>query len=259
MVVLQRLSRVIHLSALLLVSSAGVAQEQTFLFDFGAVATDTTNGGPPDDPLRFWNNITLPIGSSNTGQLLNVVTTGNSVTDIDFFMVSRFNGANSNGTTASTAYPIDATRDSLFGNTEDFGGLSNVFPVFKLSSLDPDLTYNFTFYASRTGVGDNRTTNYFVSGGSSGSTTLNAANNIDTTASVFGISPDGAGEITISLTPAAANNNSNHFTYMGVLEVVAVPEPGSALMLGTAVVVFAGRRRRPLRIRAFSERVLDQD
>jgi len=41
-------------------------------------------------------------------------------------MLSRFNGANGNGTTAAAPFPTEATRDSLFGNTESFNGLVNI-------------------------------------------------------------------------------------------------------------------------------------
>ena len=57
-------------------------------------------------------------------------------------------------TSSSTVYPINATRDSLFGNTEVFNGVSNIFPSFKLTGLDTQTVYSFSFYASRTGVGE---------------------------------------------------------------------------------------------------------
>jgi hypothetical protein len=63
---------------------------------------------------------------------------------------------------------VNATRDSLFGNTEVFNNLSNIFPQFKLTNLDSTKAYNFTFYASRTGVGDVRETGDTVTGGTSG-------------------------------------------------------------------------------------------
>lgn len=201
---------------------------QALLFDFGAVGTTTEHGAAPDDPANYWNNVTVTLGSSPTGQLLNLVDTRNTPTGIGLVMVSRFNSVNENGTQSSTLYPSDATRDSLFGNTETFNGVANLFPSFKLTGLDPAATYNFSFYASRTGVSDNRETGYTVTGGNSGFTTLNAANNVDgTSATVSRITPNAAGEISISLAPTANNNNGNHFTYLGVMkmEVAVVQQP----------------------------------
>src|SRR5690606_15735836 len=130
-------------------------------------------------------------------------------------MVSRFNGQNSNGTTASTNFPATATQDSLFGNTEAFGGVSNILPVFKLTGLDTNFVFSFTFFGSRTGVSDNRETRYAVTGSNSGEALLNTANNTHNTVSVTEIRPTDAGEITIALTPGPNNNNANHFTYLG--------------------------------------------
>ena len=222
------------------------AGAQTFLFDFGAAATTTEHAASPDDPVYYWNNVTDTIGINPTGQLLNLVTTDNTVTSLGLQMISRFGGANTAGTTASTLFPMDSTRDSLFGNTETFQGLANVFPSFKLTGLDLASTYSFTFYASRTGVSDNRETGYTINGANSGFGAFNPANNIDTlSATVSGIAPTGAGEITISIAPTAANNNANHFTYLGVMQMAAVPEPSSWLLAlsGVGILVLVRRRR----------------
>lgn len=198
---------------------SGVVRAQALLFDFGASATPTGNGPSPDDPANYWNNVTDSIGGTVNAQVSNLVATDNTPTGMNLVILSRFNGSNTNGTLASTLFPPDATRDSLFGNTETFSGLSNIFPKFKLTGLDPLLTYDFTFYASRTGVSDNRETTYTVAGSNSGLGTLNAANNSDAFVTVPGIAPTASGEITISLAPSAKNNNANHFTYLGVMKV----------------------------------------
>ena len=195
---------------------------QTYLIDFGG-ANITTQGPIPDDPNNYWNNVGTAIGATTNGVLTNLVSSLNSTSSISLAMIERFNGVNENGTQSSALYPVDATRDSLYGNTEIFNNLTNIFPSFKLTGLDPATKYTLTFYASRTGVGDIRETDYTVTGGNSGLAVLNAADNIDTTASVADITPDGAGEIRIDLTPSVNNNNGNHFTYLGVLQVVAVP------------------------------------
>ncbi len=195
----------------------------TFLFDFGAAANTTEHAAAPDDPLNYWNNVTDAIGASPAGQVSNLVTVENSQTAMSLVIQSRFNGANANGTTAYLLFPPEAIRDSLFGNTEIFNGQSNLFPSFRLMGLDTQSVYHFTFFASRTNVSDNRETRYTVTGGSIASAVLNAANNTTNVAIVGGMAPDAAGQITIDLSPTENNNSANHFTYLGVMRMDAVP------------------------------------
>ena len=163
------------------------------------------------------------VGGSDTGRLAALVDVENIPTNIDLVMIRRFNGANTNGTLASTVFPQDATRDSLFGNTGLFSGLADVFPSFKLTGLDPLLAYDFTFYASRMSVSDNRETGYTVTGANSGLAALNPSTNEDHFVTVTGIEPDSAGEIAIDLAPTTNNVNSYHFTYLGVMKVEPKP------------------------------------
>lgn len=195
----------------------------TFLFDFGAPANTTERAAAPDDPLNYWNNVTDVIGSSPTGRVSNLLTVENSQTAMSLVMLSRFNSVNGNGAAASPLFATEATRDSLFGNAEVFNGQSNMFPNFKLTGLDTQSAYHFTFFASRTNVADNRETRYTVSGGSITSAVLNAANNVTDVAIVGGVTPDAAGEISIDLAPTANNNSANHFTYLGVMKMEAIP------------------------------------
>jgi len=203
--------------------ATGEIRPQVLLFDFGSSSTPTASGPSPDDPANFWNNVTDGIGKTVGGRLSDLVTADNVPTGISLVILSRFNGANTNGTLASEQFPPDATRDSLFGNTETFSGLGNVLPSFKLTGLDPLLTYQFTFYASRMGASDNRQTLYTVTGANSRFATLNPAGNIDNFVVLSVIAPTAEGEITISLAPGAANNNSYHFTYLGAMRMQPTP------------------------------------
>lgn len=207
------------------------------LIDFGAVGTPTDNGASPNDPDFFWNNVPPAIGTSSTGTLANLVTSTNAPTTISLAMVSRFNGSNSDGATDSTAYPTNATRDSLFGNTEEFNGLSNILPSFTLTGLDPEVDYDFTFYASRGVVSDNRETTYTVAGATTDSASLNASTNVNSVATVSAMRPTAGGEVTISLAPGTNNNNANHFTYLGVLQIdtVETPEASEESLINVSV------------------------
>lgn len=198
------------------------APSDGLLFDFGSTSLAVTAA---DDPDNTWNNITTDIGLSATGKLTSLKTVRGAVTGLNFSMIRRFNGANTNGTTASGILPSKATSDSLFGNTEVFTSLSNIFPAFRLSGLPTGSAWDLTFYASRTSASDNRETLYTVTGAAVATTTLNAANNQSQTARLLTVKPDSSGEITIALSPGPANNNANHFTYLGTLRLDPSPPP----------------------------------
>lgn len=190
---------------------------EAWLFDFGSGNSITATQEP--DPGAQWNNVPTSVGVDPAGSVPDLVDTAGTPTGATLQMVARFNGANLNGSTAATVYPVSATRDSLFGNTETFNGLANILPVFKLTGLDPDALYDFTFYGSRTGVSDRRETRYTVSGATAAHGDLDASNNVDATVQVLDVRPDASGAITVSLTPGPNNNNGSHFTYLGVMQV----------------------------------------
>ncbi len=202
--------------------------QDSFLIDFGVNETPTLQGPAPDDPTNVWNNVGTDIGAQDTGVLPDLSTIdGTLVSGMNLEMIRSFNGANQVGNAASAAYPENAARDSLYGNTENFGGRSDVFPAFRLAGLDPALSYSLTFYASRMGVGDNRETEYTVSGANSTVVYLNPSNNdLDTTVSAEDILPDATGAITVEVAPGPNNDNGNHFTYLGALRIDTAPNTG---------------------------------
>ncbi|MGV3773425.1 MAG: hypothetical protein ACO1QB_11025 [Verrucomicrobiales bacterium] len=213
-----KLFKKLYLSAAVLSLGAFASHADGFLFDFGAESTPTIGG--VGGPTIIWNNVTT-VGMDDFGLVDGLVTTDGTATVLSLQMVARFNGSNENGTTSSTTYPASATRDSLYGNTATFNGLENIYPAFKIVNLDSTAKYSFTFYASRTGVSDNRETQYHLTGAAETNVFLNAANNQTNTVTAANIAPDEANEITVALTPGPNNNNGNQFTYLGILEIRA--------------------------------------
>lgn len=192
----------------------------TLLIDFGATGSPTLAGSAGVDLV--WNNLPNTVAADPAGALTNLVRADGVTTGIGLQMVSRFNGANENGTTGPAPFPTPAVRDSLFGNTELFSGLENVTPGFKLTGLNPATAYTLDFYASRMGAGDNRETRYTVKGAAEAFADLNASNNETGLATLTGVRPDPSGELSIALTPGPNNDNGNHFVYLGVLRVAWV-------------------------------------
>jgi hypothetical protein len=224
------------------------------LVDFGDAATPTSTA---DSLGRSWNNITPAndtaanfilnnAGGTDSGYRLSISNPPGTTNAVGF------NSANTNGTTAPTGaaashgYPSSATRDSLYGNMVSFNGLVVEAVRLTLSNLNPSELYNFDFFASRTGAGgDNRETEYHVTGGNANTSVfLNASENTGNIASLTGVSPDGSNQIVIDVDPGPNNNNANRFFYLGVLEVNSTPEPSSILLLGIVPAAGLLRRRR---------------
>ncbi len=209
---------------------------QTILMNFD----DGSVTGQPET----WNNFT----STGVGVLkTDLVDTTNTETGIQLEITDAFYGFNGNGTTSASApYPAAATGGSFYDANNNWGDKSgNAEAVLVFSGLDLSKTYDFTFYASRTGVSDNRTTLYTLDGLNSDSGTLDVANNITNTVTISGIAPTAGKQITLTITPDASNNNTNQFIYLGVAELSIIPEPSSyALLAGISGLAWLMLRRR---------------
>lgn len=182
------------------------------LIDFGLSSERTSPEG------ITWNNV----DESNQNGLtdLPLLKADGAPSGIKLDVVSPFAGPNPGGTKQeSLGYPLSATRDSLYANVEPFNNRADVTPVLRLSGLDPRGAYVFTFFASRLGAGDDRTTRYTVEGATTKTADLDAAENLDRSAATEAVTPRANGTVTITLTPGPTNNNGNHFTYLGVLEI----------------------------------------
>lgn len=191
---------------------------QPWLFDFGPATRPTTRGPAPDDPDWAWNNVTPTVGAVPSGRLLNLVDRLGRKTDAGLVILRRFNGAHEDGLPAPGEFPANASMDSLFGNTEPVNGLGDVLPAFRLFRLDPDLAYDLEFHASAP-AGGSRETAYTVLGARTATATLEPAGNATGTATVPGMRPTAAGEISVTLSAGPANDRPPHFTALGALRV----------------------------------------
>ncbi len=219
------------LAVVCLIAFAGPASATTVYYDFGDVPTPGN-----------YNNITqvqAPIADCIDA---NGAYTGIGLEVHDAF----FPNYNPNGTQtpsgAATMFDVQATRDSLFGNGSYWEGHTQATAGVRLTGLDPSLTYEFTIFASRMGVSDNREAQYDIVGLNSGTDLLNSSNNVSEVAFVGGISPTAAGEILITARPGPNNTSSVRFYYLGAIEMNFVPEPASLALLALGSL-FVLRRR----------------
>ncbi len=91
-----------------------------------------------------------------------------------------------------------ATQDSLFGNSVTFNDIVAT-PSFRLTNLTLNQNYTFTFYASRTDVTDNRSTDYTVTGATTRVAVIDPASAaaVNGTLSLTWIMLDASGGITL--------------------------------------------------------------
>lgn len=195
---------------LYVVAQALAADSGRYLIDFGSSSFQTTPG---------WNNIS-DAQARNTTTTFSLVDSTGAASGVTFRFTDPFNcvpsgnPVNTNGTTSSTVYPANATRDSFFlGTTGGACGQTDTSAAFVLGGLEQGSVYDVKFYASRTGDTTNRTTNYTI-----GTTTvpLNASNNVNNFALISNVAPVN-GTITATVAKAAS---SAMYGYLGAVELI---------------------------------------
>jgi lysophospholipase L1-like esterase len=183
----------------------------TILIDF---SSGSTNLSP--DP---WNNLTDWNVGAKVSQMKN---SKNLQTTMGIEVTDRFSGTNQNGTTTpqgALKMPSSATRDSHFGNIEEWSGAIEPTGAYRFSGFNKDKEYTFILFASRMGVTDVRETKYKFTGSQVDSVYLSASNNESQTVSIT-VMPKEDGTFDLDLSPGEGNTNAYHFYYMTALKIV---------------------------------------
>lgn len=204
------------LSLALLLSGLSYANaaraDSSVTIDFGAFSLNSNK----------INQLSTPSG----GSISNLVDGNGQPSGISVSITEKFGGINTGGTTSppgSLGFTAPMTSASFFGNSAAFNG--STFPVgqFQLKGLSLKNQYSFVLYASRMNSGDNRETQYTVTGANSGVALLNVANNISGAAVIHGIVPNPSGSITITVQKGPHNTNANGFFYVGIAKMTPSP------------------------------------
>lgn len=133
-------------------------------------------------------------------------------TGISMSVTARFNGENQSGASSNTlGLPGEVTSDAFWSDG------ANPTSGFTLYNLNPSMTYQFVFFGSRDGVGDNRETKYVARGANEGSGAHNASGNKSEYTLVTGIRPAADGTIDIILSAGPNNNNGARYFYINMM------------------------------------------
>jgi len=171
----------------------------------------------------MWNNL----DNAYADTILNLVNTKSRGTGYSMYIHDPFTGVNVAGTTAPDAsinFPSTATSDSFFGSVGAHGGIVEPTGGITISGLDRNSKYSFTFFASRTGITDNRETEYKVTGQTVDSVMLDPANNTANVAVLTDRYPAANGTILISVSPGANNTNASKYYFLGALRMTSVKQ-----------------------------------
>lgn len=208
-----------------------VLSPATFLVDFGRhdVISNGTATASPDVNGNYWNNISPadPLTNNNVAigtAINNMVTVSNVATSVRLEITSSGWAANGrqNGGLLSPSNTLlgkfaigTATEDYFFHGTTG---------TFKIAGLNPSSTYKLRFFGTRSDTNSRiatftvgaASTNHQTSGTGIGTYAVNQ--NDDEIAELAGLSPNGSGEISISVAKAAAS-----FAHLGILEIIETP------------------------------------
>ena len=168
-----------------------------------------------------WNTITPAMRTFTW-----ITDANNNVTGITLTSSNAFLGTNTNGpnyTTTNMLMPASVSQSCMWGYAaESFGNQKpKVSCTLTLGHLNPELRYDFTFFASRQDCQDWRETEFTLQGDKQYKDGVEAANNTSHTAHIKNVKPTAEGKIILYVAPGKRNNNKNRFYYLNAITIKA--------------------------------------
>lgn len=166
-----------------------------------------------------WNDITPSLRTHTSILDSNMNPTGILVT-----FTGEFGGSNRNGATYTTTkmlMPLEVSQSALWGYAAGKfgGGGPRQNATIRLSHLNPQLRYEFTFFSSRDKCQDFRQTSFIVQGEDTEAETIQSANNSKETAVMKHVRPTADGQVTITVMPGSYNTSPNQFYYLNAMTI----------------------------------------
>lgn len=168
-----------------------------------------------------WNSITPAM------RTFTWITDANSnVTGITLTSSNAFLGTNTNGptyTTTNMLMPPAVSQSCMWGYAaESFGNQKpKASCTLTLGHMNPELEYDFSFFASRQDCQDLRETMFTIQGNKVYTDEVEAANNASHTAYIKNVRPTADGKIIIYVAPGKKNYNKNKFYYLNAMTIKA--------------------------------------
>ena len=170
-----------------------------------------------------WNNL----DNAQKDTIMNLSNTQKQNTGVSIWIHDAFTGVNTAGTTTPAValnIPSTASSDSFFGSVGAHNGVVEATGGFTLSGLNRNSKYSFSFFASRTGVTDNRETQFKVNGKTEQTVALDAANNTSNVITVSDMYPAANGTIVITVGPGTNNTNASKYYFVGAMRIIGVKQ-----------------------------------
>ena len=168
-----------------------------------------------------WNTITPAMRTFTW-----ITDANNNVTGITLTSSNAFLGTNTNGptyTTTNMLMPADVSRTCMWGYAnESFGNQKpKASCTLTLGHMNPELEYDFTFFASRQDCQDLRETMFTLQGDKIYTDDVEAANNTSHSAYIKNVRPATDGKIVINVAPGKKNYSKNRFYYLNAMTIKA--------------------------------------
>lgn len=168
-----------------------------------------------------WNSITPAMRTFSW-----ITDINNNVTGIILTSSNAFLGTNTNGptyTTTNMMMPSNVSQSCMWGYAVDNFGTQKPKESCSLTMghMNPELKYDFTFFASRQDCQDLRETLFLLQGDKEYTDAVEAANNVSHTAVVKNVRPTAEGKIIITVSPGNRNSSKNRFYYINAMTVKA--------------------------------------
>ena len=182
---------------------------------------------PADIRINFSSDHAIPSGWNNLGVNHNFLAglkdaNGNDPC-IFIYADDEFTGAGTPGPTVTDTplnMPAEVSNTALYGYSEgNFSGQNKKEKVvLQFHHLNKTLSYDFTFFSSRTNSADNRETQFTLAGKDTITDALDASSNFKTL-TIPDVCPDKNGTVILTIQPGPNNNNPYKFYYLNALRI----------------------------------------
>ena len=168
-----------------------------------------------------WNTITPAMRTFTWITDVNYNITGITLTNSNAFLGTNMNGPTY--TTTNMLMPASVSQSCMWGYAaESFGNQKpKASCTLTLGHLNPNLRYDFTFFAARQDCRDWRETEFMLLGDKQYTDGMEAANNTSHTAAIKNVRPSADGNIILNVAPGKRNNSKNRFYYLNAMIIKA--------------------------------------